>query len=196
MAKTDNLTDFLTGLADKFRAKLGGTALINPQSFESKIDEGCRFTVQLPFRIAPEDEVKRTEEPENAGNIEGKSILLVEDNELNMDISKTILTDAGANVTMAVNGKLALEAFKASEQGAFDMILMDVMMPVMNGYEATRGIRLLDRADAKEVPIIALTANAFAEDVEKAKKAGMNDHLAKPLDIQRMLTLIAKYVKD
>ena len=171
--------------------KMDGTIQV-----ESKVDEGSRFIVKLPFRIASEDEVKRTEEPEDVGNIQGKSILLVEDNELNMDISETILTDAGANVTKAVNGKLAVETFQTSESGTFDMILMDVMMPVMNGYEATRYIRSLDRTDAKEIPIIALTANAFAEDVEKAKKAGMNDHLAKPLDIQRMLTLIAKYVKS
>ena len=163
---------------------------------ESKVDEGSRFTVKLPFRIASEEEVKKTEEPEDVGNIQGKSILLVEDNELNMDISETVLTDAGANVTKAVNGELAVETFQTSEPGDFDIILMDVMMPVMNGYEATRCIRSLDRTDAQEIPIIALTANAFAEDVEKAKEAGMNDHLAKPLDIQRMLTLIAKYVKS
>ena len=163
---------------------------------ESKVDEGSRFIVKLPFRIASEEEVKQTEEPEEVGNIQGKSILLVEDNELNMDISETILTDAGANVTKAVNGKVAVETFQTNEPGTFDIILMDVMMPVMNGYEATRYIRSLDRADAKEIPVIALTANAFAEDVEKSKEAGMNDHLAKPLDIQRMLTLIAKYVKS
>lgn len=171
--------------------KMGGTIQI-----ESKINEGSRFIVEIPFRIASEEEVRRNEEPETVGNIEGKNILLVEDNELNRDISETILTDAGANVTMAVNGEMAVEAFKASEPGKFDMILMDIMMPIMNGYEATRCIRSLERIDAKEIPIIALTANAFTEDVEKAKKAGMNDHLAKPLDIQRMLALIAKYVKD
>lgn len=171
--------------------KMDGTIQV-----ESKVDEGSRFIVKLPFRIASEEEVKQTEEPEEVGNIQGKSILLVEDNELNMDISEMILTDAGANVTKAVNGKLAVETFQTNEPGTFDIILMDVMMPVMNGYEATRYIRSLDRADAKEIPVIALTANAFAEDVEKAKEAGMNDHLAKPLDIQRMLTLIAKYVKS
>ena len=120
----------------------------------------------------------------------------MEDNELNMDISEILLTDAGANITKAVNGAQAVDIFKNNPPGTFDMILMDVMMPVMNGYEATRSIRSMERADAREIPIIAMTANAFAEDAETAKQAGMNAHLSKPLDIQKMLTVIAKYMKN
>lgn len=129
------------------------------------MEEGSCFTVELPFRLASEDEVKRTEEPGETGNIEGKNILLVEDNELNMDISEILLTDAGASVTKAVNGQQAVDIFRKNKPGTFDVILMDVMMPVMNGYEATRYIRSMERADAKEIPIIAMTANAFVEDM-------------------------------
>lgn len=163
---------------------------------ESKIGEGSCFTVKLPFRLASKEEVIKMEEPEEAGSIEGKHILLVEDNELNMDISEVVLTDAGATVTKAVNGRQAVDLFRENPPGTFDMILMDVMMPAMNGYEATRCIRSLERADAGKIPIIAMTANAFAEDVKSAKQAGMDAHIAKPLDISKMLTVIAKYVKN
>ena len=95
-----------------------------------------------------------------------------------------------------MNGQQAVDIFRKNVPGTFDVILMDIMMPIMNGYEATRCIRLLERIDAKKIPIIAMTANAFAEDVEKAKQAGMNDHLAKPLDIQKMMTVITKYMKN
>ena len=132
---------------------------------------------------------------QSIGSIDRKRFLLVEDNELNMDISEILLKDAGANITKAMNGLQAVDVFKKNPPGTFDMILMDVMMPIMDGYEATRCIRSLERTDAKEIPIIAMTANAFAEDVKKAKQAGMNAHLAKPLDVGKMLTMIAKYVK-
>ena len=163
---------------------------------ESKVDEGSCFKVEIPFRMASEEDVRKTEEVEAVGEITGSRVLLVEDNKLNMDIAEILLTDAGAIVTKAVNGRLAVDIFSANKPDTFDVILMDVMMPVMNGYEATRCIRSLERADAKKIPIIAMTANAFAEDVEKAKQAGMNDHLAKPLDIQKMMTVIAKYMKN
>ena len=163
---------------------------------ESELDKGSCFTIEIPFKLASEEDVMKMEEPKISGNIDGKSILLVEDNELNMDIAEILLTDAGATVTKALNGQQAVKIYKENPAGTFDMILMDIMMPVMNGYEATQCIRLLERPDAKEIPIIAMTANAFAEDVEKARQAGMNAHLAKPLDVDKMLAVIAKYVKN
>ena len=123
----------------------------------------------------------------------GMSILLVEDNELNTEIAQTLLEHDGALVTTAANGKEALELFQAKPAGAFDAILMDVMMPEMNGYEATRAIRLCDKPDAADVPIIAMTANAFIEDVARAKESGMNDHLSKPIEIEKLKATLAKY---
>lgn len=163
---------------------------------ESEIGEGSCFTVEIPFKIASEKDVMNMEETQKTGTIEGRHVLLVEDNELNMDISEILLTDAGAIVTKAVNGQQTVDLFRENKPGTFDMILMDIMMPIMNGYEATNCIRELERPDAKEIPIIAMTANAFIEDVEKAKQAGMNDHIAKPLDIQKMLTVIAKHISE
>lgn len=168
--------------------KMDGTIQV-----ESKVGEGTCFTVQIPFRLASEADVRKTEEKPDVGDITGTNVLLVEDNELNMDIAEILLTDAGASITKAVNGQQAVDLFEKNEPGTFDVILMDVMMPVMNGYEATRRIRSLERADAKKIPVIAMTANAFAEDVEKAKQAGMNDHLSKPLDTAKMLATIAKF---
>ena len=130
-------------------------------------------------------------------DITGVNILLVEDNELNMEIAKFLLDDAKAIVTTAYNGFEAVEKIKKScEDGGdsrYDVILMDIMMPVMDGYAATKAIREYDRPDAKTIPIIAMTANAFAEDVLKCKSAGMNDHLAKPLVLDTVMKTLAKY---
>ncbi len=170
--------------------KMGGTIQV-----ESKVNVGSRFTVEIPFETATIADMAKIEENREPGDITGKHILLVEDNELNIDIAEILLTDAGAVVTKVINGQQAVDTFRENEPGTFDVILMDVMMPVMNGYEATRQIRALDRKDAGEIPILAMTANAFAEDIEKARQAGMNDHLAKPLDIRKMLSVIARYLK-
>lgn len=121
----------------------------------------------------------------------GKKLLLAEDNELNAEIAEILLMDKGADVTLAKDGKQALEQFEASQPGAFDAILMDVMMPVMDGLAATRAIRRLNRPDAKTIPIIAMTANAYREDAEVCIRAGMNAHLAKPLDMGKVLATIA-----
>lgn len=111
-----------------------------------------------------------------------------------MEIAETFLKDAGAVVTKAFNGQQAVYAFSEASPGAFDVILMDVMMPVMDGYEATRKIRSLNKPEAKTIPIIAMTANAFVEDVEESRNAGMNEHISKPLDIGKVKTTIARNI--
>ena len=156
---------------------------------ESRQGIGTKFTIDLSFDIALKEEVYGSEdtiESSAINTIKGKRILLVEDNELNAEIAKTVLEDVGALITRAENGQQALELFKEKPAGTFDVILMDLMMPVMDGYTATRKIRELERSDAKTVPIIAMTANAFQEDAEKCIAVGMNAHLAKPLDIEKM----------
>lgn len=127
-------------------------------------------------------------------SLEGMNILLAEDNFINIEIAKTILEESGAKVTVAEDGKLALETFEKSEKDYFNVILMDLRMPNMNGFEATQAIRALDREDAKKVPIIAMTADAFAEDVQKCLAVGMNEHLAKPIDIDLLHKTLAKYL--
>ena len=162
-----------------------------------KLEEraGTTFVLRVPFKIDP-DAYKR-EEQRNVSekSIKGLHILLVEDNELNMEISKFVLQNGGADVTKAWNGQEAVELFRKSESGTFDAILIDIMMPVMNGYEATKMIRSLDREDAKTIPIIAMTANAFTEDRLKAKEAGMNEHIVKPVDVEVLIKVINKLVE-
>ena len=156
---------------------------------ESRQGIGTKFTIDLSFDIALKEEVYGSEDTIESSaihTIKGKRILLVEDNELNAEIAKTVLEDVGALITRVENGQQALELFKEKPAGTFDVILMDLMMPVMDGYTATRKIRELERSDAKTVPIIAMTANAFQEDAEKCIAVGMNAHLAKPLDIEKM----------
>ena len=156
---------------------------------ESRQGIGTKFTIDLSFDIALKEEVYGSEDTIESSaihTIKGKRILLVEDNELNAEIAKTVLEDVGALITRAENGQQALELFKEKPAETFDVILMDLMMPVMDGYTATRKIRELERSDAKTVPIIAMTANAFQEDAEKCIAVGMNAHLAKPLDIEKM----------
>ena len=149
-------------------------------------------------RTFKRDAQARREEDETAGeavSIRGAKVLLVEDNDLNMEIAEFMLTNEGVNVVKAVNGQEAVEAFEASRPGDIDVILMDVMMPVMGGLEATRRIRSLNRPDAKTIPIFAMTANAFADDVERSRRAGMNEHLTKPLDAAVLTKMIGQYMK-
>lgn len=138
-----------------------------------------------------------TEEPETkaGSNLEGLHFLAAEDNEINAEILQEILLLENAGCEIVENGQLAVERFAASEEGEFDAILMDVQMPVMNGYDATRAIRALERRDAREIPIIAMTANAFAEDEKDALNAGMNVHLAKPIDIELLRQIIRQYTR-
>ena len=124
----------------------------------------------------------------------GLHILLAEDNELNMEIAEFMLQNEGAVVTKTWNGQEAVEIFEKSRPDEFDVILMDIMMPVMNGYEAAKMIRSMDREDAKTIPIIAMTANAFTEDRIKAKEAGMDEHISKPIDMKLLVKIIHELV--
>ena len=177
-------------ISKKLIEKMGGTI-----TFESEEGVGTTFVIRVPFRIDTDrsDRVETREKQE--ASIRGMHILLAEDNELNMEIAEFMLQNEGAVVTKAWNGQEAVELFKKSRSGEFDVILMDIMMPVMNGYEATKMIRALDREDAKEVPIIAMTANAFTEDRIRAKEAGMDEHVAKPVDVELLIKVIHKLVK-
>lgn len=151
----------------------------------------------LSRAIGGNDENPKDDKQNNLSetNFNGKRVLLVEDIEVNREIAKAILTEIGLEVEDAPDGSDAVETFKNSPKNHFDLILMDVQMPKMNGYEATQNIRALKRKDAKNVPIVAMTANAFEEDKENARKAGMNDHLAKPLDIPKLIETLNKYLK-
>ena len=158
-------------------------------SVTSKKGEGSTFEVVIPFKVAPEI-VKNTKD--SKVSIKGKKVLLVEDNDLNREIAKTLLEDEGVLVSEAVDGLDALKVFEESEIGYFDLILMDVVMPNMNGLSATRAIRELNRIDSN-LPIIALSANAYAEDIKKTKDAGMDDYVSKPFKIENLVEMIDKY---
>ena len=170
--------------------KMDGTVTV-----ESKKGVGTIFTVTLLFEGLKEQECKKIEEEDQNVDLSGMRVLLAEDNELNMEIAETFLTDAGVQVTKAYNGKEEVERYLEQPAGTFDAILTDLMMPVMDGCEAARAIRGSGRADAESIPIIALTANAFWEDAERVKREGMNEHLPKPLDVGKMLSVLAKYRK-
>lgn len=168
---------------------------------ESRINEGSKFTITIPFNYVCTDNDmhagnSETEEIDiKAMNFSGYRILLAEDNDINAEIACEILEMSGFGVDVACNGMEALERYRNSSLGYYDMILMDIQMPEMNGYDATVAIRSLNRKDAKEVPILAMTANAFTEDVMAAKKAGMNEHIAKPLDISQMYNILTRFLK-
>ena len=150
-----------------------------------------KISRNLPFEI---DTNARPEEKEDFhADISGIRILLVEDNELNAEIAEFMLTENGAEVETVNNGLEAVQHFEASEPGTYDVILMDVMMPVMDGLTATRAIRALERADAKTIPIIAMTANAFLEDMQKSREAGMDEHLSKPVDIAALEQTVKRF---
>jgi len=177
-------------IAKNLIEKMGGSI-----SFESKEGAGTTFVIQVPFKIDPDADKREEQRDVSEKSIKGLHILLAEDNELNMEIAEFVLQNVGADVTKAWNGQEAVELFRKSEPGGFDIILMDIMMPVMNGYEVTKMIRSLDREDAKTIPIIAMTANAFTEDRLKAKEAGMNEHIVKPLDVELLIKVIHKLVE-
>ena len=164
---------------------------------ESTQGVGTTFVIRLPLEIAdvaPENHI--TQNNMKKSDLKGLRLLLVEDNELNAEIAGTLLKDEGAQITVVRDGKQALDMFRDNKPGTFDGILMDIMMPVMNGLEATKAIRALDREDAGTIPIIAMTANAFAEDARQCIEAGMNAHLSKPLNMDKVISTIAKLCKN
>ena len=176
-------------ISKKLIEKMGGTI-----TFESEEGVGTTFVIRVPFRIDTDKGCKTETEEKQKASIRGLNILLVEDNELNMEIAEFMLQNEGAYVTKAWNGQEAVEIFEKSRPDEFDVILIDIMMPVMNGYEATKMIRSLNRDDAKKIPIIAMTANAFTEDRIRAKEAGMDEHLSKPIVIDEVTKTILRYV--
>ena len=177
-------------ITKKLVVKMGGTI-----SFESKEGIGTTFVIRIPFRIDTDMKDRTEAEEKTETSIQGLHVLLTEDNELNMEIAEFVLQNEGAVVTKAWNGQKAVDIFRKSRPGEFDVILMDIMMPVMNGYEAAKMIRSLDREDAKVIPIIAMTANAFTEDKMRAKEAGMDEHIAKPVDGKLLVKVINELVK-
>ena len=177
-------------IAKNLVEKMGGSI-----SFESEEGAGTTFVIRVPFKIDPDADKREEQRDVSEKSIKGLHILLAEDNELNMEIAEFVLQNEGAEVSKAWNGEETVELFRKSESGEFDAILMDIMMPVMNGYEAAKMIRSLDREDAKVIPIIAMTANAFTEDKMRAKEAGMDEHIAKPVDGKLLVKVINELVK-
>ena len=177
-------------ITKKLVEKMNGTI-----SFESKEGTGTTFVIRIPFQIDADMKDRTETEEKTETSIQGLHVLLTEDNELNMEIAEFVLQNEGAVVTKAWNGQKAVDIFRKSRPGEFDAILMDIMMPVMNGYEAAKMIRSLDREDAKVIPIIAMTANAFTEDKMRAKEAGMDEHIAKPVDGKLLVKVINELVK-
>ena len=176
-------------ISRKLVEKMGGII-----TFESEKGVGTTFVIRVPFKIDSDADKREEQKDVSEKSIKGLHILLAEDNELNMEIAEFVLQNEGADVTKAWNGQEVVEIFEKSSPSEFDAILMDIMMPIMNGYEATKMIRSLDREDAKVIPIIAMTANAFTEDRLRAKEAGMNEHIAKPVDANLLVKIIHKLV--
>lgn len=184
MSITKNLVDLMGGTIQVF----------------SEVDEGTEFVLQFTFKLYESEQAQPEQQSsiENtyANDFSGKRLLLVEDNELNMEIANELLCDAGFSVETAQNGKIAVEMVQNSPVGYYDVILMDIQMPIMDGYEASRKIRSLDRKDLAEIPIIALTANVFDEDKKKALSNGMNAHIAKPLDVNVMYEVLGNILRS
>ncbi len=185
-------------IARNIARKMNGDILV-----ESTEGKGSRFTVELSLKIAnvskqeaqtPAKLVQSETQTLSKELLASKRLLLVEDNELNREIAIEIISQTGVCVESAENGKEALERFERMPENYYDMIFMDIQMPVMNGYEATESIRSFPRADAEKIPIIAMTANAFMEDIRRSREAGMNEHLTKPLDVGELMKCLEKWL--
>ncbi len=160
----------------------------------SELDKGTKVELHIPMELDFSQQNQKINSPKPF-SLEGKRILLAEDNELNAEIATYMLAQKGATVTLAGNGHMAVELLEQSEPGFFHVVLMDIRMPKMDGIEATRCIRNLDRKDLRTIPIVALTANAFEEDMRVCTEAGMNDHIAKPIDVDRLNKILSKYLE-
>lgn len=176
-------------IVKEFVSKMGGTITLSSQK-----GVGTRFTITVPFTIDHASQEAETASKRSI-SLSGLHVLLVEDNALNREIALYLLEKEGMEITTCENGAEAVKAFRESPLGYYDLILMDIMMPIMDGYEASRRIRSLPRRDASLIPIFAMTANAFQDDIEKSHKSGMNEHLTKPLHTKTMLSAIRKYVR-
>lgn len=177
-------------IAKALADKMGGTI-----EFQSKQGVGTTAIIKIPFKLGPQDISSKTTNYDNV-SVEGMQVLVVDDNELNVEIAKCMLENSGMKVTCAADGQEAVELFEKSEPGYYGAIFMDVMMPRMDGLEATKTIRNMKRSDAWNVPIIAISANAFIEDILNSKQAGMNAHLAKPLDVNKLIDTLKKCLAE
>ena len=163
---------------------------------ESKKGVGSTFTVEIPLEL-PEQVIPSEQKQHLHRDLTGIHVLMAEDNDLNAELATIILEDADMTVTRASDGKEVVDLFKNQPRGTYDLILMDIMMPNMDGHQAAKTIRAMEkeRPDASSIPIIALSANAFAEDVKASVDSGMNGHISKPFDMEEVTATIAKYVK-
>lgn len=162
---------------------------------ESELEQGSKFTITLFFPLQNKENIQEeSQEPQKKIFFEEKRVLLAEDNELNVEIAQEILKNYGLEIAVAYNGQEAVQIYQEKEAGYFDMIFMDIQMPVMDGYTAAGKIRNSDKADSSQIPIAAMTANAFSEDVQKAMHAGMNDHVAKPIEIDKLEKVLTKWL--
>ena len=181
-------------IVKKIVEAMGGTITV-----KSKLGKGTAFTFSLDYDYVARESLQKNAPDGEASAADdsvlaGKHVLLCEDHPMNQEIAKALLEEKNMTVTVADDGEQGVEKFRESSPGFYDVVLMDIRMPVMDGYEAARQLRALPRRDAETVPIIAMTADAFAEDIQKCREAGMNDHIAKPLDITALFDTLAKYM--